>query len=83
MGVLFSKKKTSIKESTITYEKKPTIKEIIKHYEFIKQTKNIHNIETILEIVENTDWDKIDLDYTPSAPPIPSDQSIPIAIPIK
>lgn len=58
----------------------PTLKGIIKQYEYIKNTKKIHNIDTILAIVKNTDWDKINLDNTsenPSAPPLV------IAVPIK
>lgn len=82
MGISFSKQKKLPIETIVTYEKTHNIKEIVKRYEFIKQTKQIYNVETILEIVENTDWDKIDLECTPipSAPVIPI--TIPIAIPI-
>ena len=51
MGLLFSRLKknnTKTKTNSIT---QPNIKEIIQHYEYIKETKRIYDIDTILSIV--------------------------------
>ena len=64
------------------------IKEIIEKYEYIKQTKKITDINTIIEIIQNTDWEKDELNkfevVIPSAPPITQQTQsyIPIAEPI-
>lgn len=52
MGVSFSNQKKMPTETIINDEKKHNINEIIKRYEYIKQTKEICNIESILEIVK-------------------------------
>ena len=41
---------------------KPTIKEIIRYYEYIKGTKQIEDVDVILDIINNTDWDKTMID---------------------
>lgn len=73
MGLSFSKPKKNNTESETKPITKPNIKQIIQHYEYIKETKGISNIDTILSIVENTDWDKVEAEYIPlpSAPPLP------------
>lgn len=65
---------------TITNE---DIKEIIQHYEHIKNTKHIEDMDKLITIMGNTNWDAIDTTnkiIQPSAPPLCI--SIPIAIPI-
>lgn len=73
MGLFFSttksKESTEIIEMPIT-RPKYTLKEIIEQYEYIKKTKCITNIDIILEIVENTNWDTEYMAPTPSAPPL-------------
>lgn len=99
MGLLFSKSNKLHTEPKDSFEqpirKFGQLNEIITRYEYIKEIKNISDIDTILEIVHNTNWDKIVLDRKPipsappmpmpmpSAPPMPALIPTAIAIPIK
>lgn len=86
MGLLFSKQKTNIRERPSQIPKQESISDTIKKYEYIKQTKHIQDINLILNIIQNTDWSKVEMEYAPpplmpipSAPPI----DIPVAVEIK
>lgn len=48
------------------------IKKVIQHYEYIKDTKLIKDIDIIIPIMQHTDWDKTTLvnRIEPSAPPL-------------
>jgi hypothetical protein len=68
MGILFSVlEKTPIEPDKLIIKEtiQPSIKEIIERYEYIKETKMILDINTILDIIKNTDWDKIEPEYAP------------------
>ena len=60
----------------------------IKKYEYIRQTKNILDLDLIVDIIDNTNWDEIDLNTyhpyfpQPSAPPLEHSQTISFARPI-
>jgi hypothetical protein len=57
-----------------------TTKEIIQHYEYVKQQKNITYIDKIVDIIRTIDWDNTEPTYynhypeylNPSAPPFPN-----------
>jgi hypothetical protein len=68
MGLLFSKSKIINIESNSG--NKLSTREIIQRYEYIKQTIEISNIDMILELIEDIDWDNVYIP-TPSSPPLP------------
>ena len=86
MGNLISSKKVVVEHiyclSSSDYVK------YIKKYEYIRQTKNILDLDLIVDIIDNTNWDEIDLNTyhpyfpQPSAPPLEHSQTISFARPI-
>jgi hypothetical protein len=83
MGNFFTKKDLSVKpiSNIDTRQRDPShtdIKEIIQHYEHIKNTKNIKDINKLIDVMQNTNWDSTVLLPEPSAPPVQI--YIPIAI---
>ena len=86
MGNFFTKNQPSVKPiSNINInQQEPSyndIKTIIAKYEHIKNTKNIKDINKLIDIMQNTNWDSTVLTNNvlePSAPPLCT--NIPIAI---
>lgn len=75
MGNFFAKKYEEPIMSTIVntindnYEF--NVKEIVQQYEYIKNTKHIEDLDKLIAVMKNTDWDKIkqtDIYVQPSAP---------------
>ena len=59
------------------------IRQIITKYEHIKNTKHINDMNKLIDVIQNTDWDKIIIPtHLPeaSAPIIQEDMHIPIAV---
>lgn len=82
MGIFFSKNKKqhstpffSNKDNTPFLSNKEKMKLLIQHYEFIKFRKQIYDVDAIVDIIENTDWENTPMyfstpnDLEPSAPP--------------
>lgn len=83
MGIFFSKTASKNKIIHCHYENEPTnsilskkkdLTKIIEQYEYIKETKCVRDIDKILDIIRNTDWDNntewLEKEYSvfPSAP---------------
>jgi hypothetical protein len=43
----------------LKYKKEPNIIDTIQHYEYLKNTKHITDIQKIVEIMNTTDWDNM------------------------
>ena len=89
MEIFFTKNEPQVKPVTIPVTKRryePSendIREIITKYEHIKNTKHIKDMNKLIDVVQNTDWDKFEIPRhfpEPSAPIIQEDVHIPIAI---
>lgn len=80
MGLFHSKQKQCEKTNV---KKVETINNIIKRYEYIKHTKKMTDVNDILRIVENTNWDEVEMEYEPLPSAPPSVVQIPIAVEIK
>lgn len=94
MGNFFTKNKSQVYNNNNIQEpirREPTpddIKDIIKKYEHIKNSKRITDIDKLINVMNNTDWTKTktNTNYSvePSAPPLPLrlqvDSHIPIPI---
>jgi hypothetical protein len=94
MGNFFTKEKdkrivyndNNIREQLNREPTYTDIKNIIKKYEHIKNSKRITDIDKLIDVMNNTDWSKTNTNHNndnnylaePSAPPIPL--HIPIAI---
>ena len=66
MGCVFSKNKEKpVEQRKNKVKPKPTIKELIQYYEYIKGTKHIEDVDVILEIINNTDWDNTPINNNP------------------
>ena len=93
MGNFFTKNEPQVKPVTkpipepITkrrYEPSENdIRQIITKYEHIKNTKRINDMNKLIDVIQNTDWDKIIIPtHLPeaSAPIIQENMHIPIAV---
>jgi hypothetical protein len=84
MGIFFTKNKKVYTEWPKSEMNNSDIKEIINKYEYIKNRKQITDIDKLIEVMKNTDWDKNNITNNlvePSAPPLELDSTyIPIAI---
>lgn len=95
MGNLFSKKcdcsPTEVQHKEVDYEEiilnRPRLlQNIINKYEYIKNSKNINDINILADIIRNTNWDKdIDIDKNTIyvEPTAPSIEFIPIAVAVE
>lgn len=73
MGNFFAKnyEEKIIQTNTINNHYESNIIKIIQQYEYIKNTKHIEDIDKLIAVMKNTDWDKIkqtDIYVQPSAP---------------
>ena len=85
MGIFFIKNKKVVNiERPKSEMNNSDIKEIINKYEYIKNGKQITDIDKLIEVMKNTDWDKNNITNNlvePSAPPLELDSTyIPIAL---
>jgi hypothetical protein len=55
------------------------MKKIIEQYEYIKNNKKITDVDKLIKIIKNTNWDEIEPCVLPSAPPL---IATPVLIPI-
>lgn len=70
MGIFSSKQIPKPKNNT-NVENPPDLKTFIQHYEYIKNEKQIYDIDKVIAIVQNTNWDVSNhKQLNPSAPPL-------------
>jgi hypothetical protein len=67
-------------EATLDEEE---IKNIIRKYEHVKNNKRIANVDVIVGVMKNTDWDKVEMvSNIPSAPLLPVVDPVKTQMPI-